>query len=600
MLSSATVKIASISALQSLFYRGDYDNFIAKTADIPFGAPAFDAKLVPEVIGALTFVGRLAEAEALYDGRNQFMRGSARIEARFFLGVGFCRHSDYARARKYLGLNFKSLKHRPSARERFFAYQGIAFYRYFCGRFRLALRYGQQSLAAAVSADFLYGKAFAYDLVGHCLVQVGDVPAGLEHLNQALGLAGALGNGGLAKGFAVSLACFQAQFGDRYPSAVKKLHSLLHNEHFSDSYSKASLLLELSRQQTLRGDLKAAKKTLDEACLPIYGTRHRRNGALLGLRYSVLWSEAGEPHQALHLVRSSLSELNTSVDLAIEMELRGMQARLLLELGQGVDESLQQRIRWLTRRTGGAVGLRILNRNGPVGGGLASTQDRLGNLLDGLKTAPQSAIASILESGYHGLLRRALSIQANQSGADFGGISGGVLIYDRGRTRYIEGTPSKLIFSLAQELARSELSKEELVARIWKYRYHPLRHDAVLYRAISRLRDLLEPEWVEATAAGYRIRPGIELRFARTTLVSRPALPPPPLPEDATARSELNWRQLKILRAVNPEQFLDVEHCRKLFRVSEITARRDLSQLVGLSYLTRVGKGRATKYTLKV
>jgi Fic family protein len=61
----------------------------------------------------------------------------------------------------------------------------------------------------------------------------------------------------------------------------------------------------------------------------------------------------------------------------------------------------------------------------------------------------------------------------------------------------------------------------------------------------------------------------------------------------------LNWRQMRILKLMKSRDFIDAEHCQKLFKVSEATARRDLAQLVRVSLLVRLGKGRAIKYIAK-
>jgi hypothetical protein len=175
-----------------------------------------------------------------------------------------------------------------------------------------------------------------------------------------------------------------------------------------------------------------------------------------------------------------------------------------------------------------------------------------------------------------------------------------VIIYDHGKIRYLKGVPPKLILTLAKQLSSgnaAEISKEDLVTRIWGYSYHPLKHDAILYRAVSRLRDWLEPGWIEATGTGYRLRHGVELKFGS----SHPTHQAPKQPAPVARRDpDLNWRQLKILRQIKSREFIDTDHCRKLFKVSEVTARRDLAHLVRLSMIARIGKGRAIKYKATV
>ena len=46
-------------------------------------------------------------------------------------------------------------------------------------------------------------------------------------------------------------------------------------------------------------------------------------------------------------------------------------------------------------------------------------------------------------------------------------------------------------------------------------------------------------------------------------------------------------------------EYIDAAMCRTIFETSEITASRDLAELLRLQFIDRVGKGRATKYRRK-
>jgi DeoR/GlpR family transcriptional regulator of sugar metabolism len=70
----------------------------------------------------------------------------------------------------------------------------------------------------------------------------------------------------------------------------------------------------------------------------------------------------------------------------------------------------------------------------------------------------------------------------------------------------------------------------------------------------------------------------------------------PDLPEEDRLLEKLNHRQLAILRKFRNKEFFDVQACKTLFKVSQITATRDLSGLHKLALIQRVGKGRATRY----
>ena len=72
-----------------------------------------------------------------------------------------------------------------------------------------------------------------------------------------------------------------------------------------------------------------------------------------------------------------------------------------------------------------------------------------------------------------------------------------------------------------------------------------------------------------------------------------------PEAEVALGTANLNSRQQKILRFLAQNEFIDTPKCQEIFETSEVTASRDLSALLRLSLIDRIGKGRATKYALR-
>jgi predicted HTH transcriptional regulator len=67
-----------------------------------------------------------------------------------------------------------------------------------------------------------------------------------------------------------------------------------------------------------------------------------------------------------------------------------------------------------------------------------------------------------------------------------------------------------------------------------------------------------------------------------------------------SVEQQLNDRQKKIIGQVLQEGFVTSGWCRKQFRVTYDTANRDLGKLSILGILERKGKGRSTKYVLRV
>src|SRR5262245_16681511 len=125
--------------IADIFYCGNYKSVLAATIDSRAG-DCGDEDL-PFVIGALTFRGRLQEAETLFRLRSAGFCPIARAAARFYLGVGYCRISEYERARGYFAQNLLDCRRRENPMDpvnpkiRFFAWQGVGFFRLFFGRY---------------------------------------------------------------------------------------------------------------------------------------------------------------------------------------------------------------------------------------------------------------------------------------------------------------------------------------------------------------------------------------------------------------------------------------------------------------------------------
>src|SRR5690606_28751909 len=102
-------------------------------------------------------------------------------------------------ARECFGANLRELRGKHGQKEQFYIYQGMAFYRYFCGRYRLSLHFASKAMASATQSQFTYGRVLASDLCGHLLVQTGNICEGLRTLKQASTLASQMGQSGLAE-----------------------------------------------------------------------------------------------------------------------------------------------------------------------------------------------------------------------------------------------------------------------------------------------------------------------------------------------------------------------------------------------------------------
>ena len=67
--------------------------------------------------------------------------------------------------------------------------------------------------------------------------------------------------------------------------------------------------------------------------------------------------------------------------------------------------------------------------------------------------------------------------------------------------------------------------------------------------------------------------------------------------QPVAAIAELNHRQMELISELACGNYIDIQWYVQRCGVSEVTAFRDLSALVKMGYLTRVGRARATRYT---
>jgi tetratricopeptide (TPR) repeat protein len=590
--------------LERLFYQGDYAAVLKLTVDAPKGESIRPSQL-SYVIASLTFLGRVGQGQLLFEQNESKMSVEARAAARCFLGSALCRQSEYRKALAHFIANLKVSKSTKNQRVQMFTYHGIAFYRYFCGRYPLALAAANKAYKAALKSNYIFGKFLVCDMIGHALIVTGQVSSGLKMLQEALHYSQAMGNGEDDDAVRISLACYHAEFGNSPDKDLATLQKFYDSLSPQDTYSQASLLLEIGRQLALRGKLNASQSALNQACRLIYSSGHRRQSVILNLRYAYNLMLSGEDHQALNLVRTAAKSFDPRVDKALELHVLGFEYRLKSTLGLTCDnDPLKKRIRDLTLHTGMGTARRILYRS-EVPGTITFLpgEDPLGDLYDRARSGNENCIGEILNSGYLGLLYTVLPIAPSNSILYFDLIPGSLLICHRGNLDFIRQGVSPSMRALIKKLIQGECSKKELIETVWGYKYDPLRHDSLIYPAISRLRLLLgeRGNWIEATQQGYRLSGQVQVRFHRSmnevdghpyTHTHTPAN------EDVSTLDVLNYRQIALLKKLKPDDFLDVQRYKKMFSISQITATRDLSALTALGILKRTGNGRATRYLM--
>lgn len=606
------------SETAAMFYCGRYQCVLAATIDNL--ATNLTPQNLPFVIGSLSFRGRLDEADTLYSLRSGSLSSESQIICQFYLGVGHCRNSNYERARKIFAANLRVAGKSGHPIAKFFGWQGAGFYWLLCGRYRRGYRAAQKAYAAAIEANFIYGKTLAADLMAHNQILPGEISKALRNFDLASGFATTLGDGGIRQAVEISRAIHSAQFGLNFHDDLDLLLKLLEECGDEDNYSRSRLFLEIGRLYTLHGNATAALDSLNKACRIIYGSENRRYRIILNLRYAYIQFLQGEPEQALNLVRNAYKELDRRADISLEFEVLGLEKLITSGMNMAAkdQESAVHRFALLESaqgRSGKTINFRITAReSGCPAKNLYPGDDPLGDILDLTTTNSNQAAARIIETEYWGLFYKLIPEARGRKMLFFDYVPGSILIFDRGNVEYVANHQSSVIRAIASELKAGTLTKQELIERIWGYTYQPLKHDSLIYRNISRFRALLgdRSDWILADDNGYRLGPGVDVHFHTHEFENRLARDissePAPGAESngqkknglvsSTLQAHLNFRQIEILGLFPTYDYIDVKICSDKFNVSEITARRDLASMTTEGLLVRSGKGRATKYAL--
>jgi tetratricopeptide (TPR) repeat protein len=540
------------------------------------------------LIASLSFLGRIDEAEDLWQIAKGRLSAFERARACFALALAGMRISRFKFARRFLRESLED----PECRGLAEVAQGLGVYHFYLGHFPRALKYARRARRRSLQAGDSYIHAFATDLVGHTLVQTGKRSAGIRLLEQARVLA-APGTGE-ADPFTPERLVYEAEVGIRPATIVEEL-SAEYAKISETSYTKADLALELARQLTLRGKWEAARALLDEESSAIYSFENRRQEATLQLRLAELSYRRGDAAGALHFLRAARRCLLRIADKFYELQILGLEHKVQRRLlgAEPAVESLA-RMAELSASHSSPIHRRIQARvNAAIASPELPGEDPLGDFLDSLALNPESACKQLLGT-------ECLGFWPELAGLEFGKIS--LTLFESGdwvacdaRGVWRSRAPlSAQAGAILRRLSHGVVGKEALAREVWRYDYHPLRHDPMIYAALAALRKALGQAavWLETRDNGWifhGLRMGSEIGREVAPTGDKAAISP-------SLDPELNWRQLRALGNFPAVGAWNIGEYRKNFHVSTMTAWRDLDGLVKKRYLLKIGHGRATAY----
>lgn len=591
----ATEKRPGETPLARQFFAGAYADIVRRTFDAAVDIPGSDLGFV---VGALTFVGRLEDAQICFEGRRGLGLDPRTVaSARFFIGLASARAGDFERAHRLLVQNVRARLREADSWSAAFVFQGLACHRYFTGRYRAAARHALRAQRAAHVAHFAYAQMLATDLRGHALAQVGQFRAAIALLEQAKVHSERVGFGMNAYAIECSIANYDAKHLAR-PAVLARIEALL-LRRAHDSYSKRALLAESAIQLALRGRASEAVAALDEADEDALRQDARRAKLtnLVARLHVLRWSRG--PAACAELVAQA-RELALEGDVALRAELLGFEAWAELRLGTAPSAALEELERLArTHEHYRARAVLAQLSPGPTRQ-QAFAEDELTPLLHAVGRGEGSFLQRLLALGLLGAVPELLGLVPGQRVHLLA--AEGVLLLESFGDVVQRAAPPRWCAALLRVLASGEGTKENIVAALWGLRaYRPERHDPLVRTTIHRLRSLLAPygHWIVVTDAGYGCSVPVHI-----TGVPEPADLDVPLVEgeapparrvEATSEGESNDARVlaKLTERAEP---LAVKQLSLSLGLSESTVLRALRLLLKKKRIVRMGHARSTRY----
>jgi hypothetical protein len=630
----------TVEYIQAQFYRGRFKEIIDQCVD---GAEVpITSKNLACVVGALAFVGRIEDAISLSRDKSCDLE-SDNFALRFYIGIGLVRQSRYDEGSKMLRESYKRFTRLSRARTfsepadtssqiqtaGFYVHQGLAFLRFFESRLFKARLHADRAWTYCLTVNFGFGQALAADLLGHVLVLSGKITRGMESLNRAAAIAFKLDNEALGFNIKSSLAYYRSRHGldgvgeisdlaQPQDHTLSNLKNLIKNYAPQDNFSLAAAQVELSRQFVIRGDWDASEILLQKASPIILAAKHSRHTARLHHRFAYNRYLFGDFSAALEYLDRAEKFVDHRFDLVERLSIQGLRLQILQEMvvnreaGLGDMDSkisqLQSEIKDLTAKTGLGIGRNILWRQGHSFTPTVQGDDPFGDLKSLTSTrggAGYNGILRIIAAGLYGFLNEYLRFGNGARVICLDLIPAESLVFDRGNVQRSRERFSQIMKSILIAVSKNAVTKTQLIETYWGFSYHPTRHDPMLYAVINRIRRALgsRGKWLLVDGQSYRLETGVRVFVYEHQIINQA---PRGLNMDSAAKeltssqsetSDLNYRQLAILDALQRERYITAQWCVEKFEISRITAGRDLGQLCSLGLLVRHGRARVTSYS---
>lgn len=554
-------------------------------------------------LGALVFLGRHAEARALYQRVHAELSVSDSVVANFHMGISYTRTSEYAKAKAFFAANIRLLrKERLETVERFFVYQGLSFFHFFFSQHRKSQFHadrGYSFLVTRTDAPPLL-KALSLDIQGHNLIQLGHMHRGLRRLNEALIVCKKSKLEDLADGIEDSILSYRSEISVNANESEANLQRKLSTISRRNDYTTAEVILQITKLKVLQGKFTEANNFLINHFEYIFENENKRKIAIANSILGKILIHRGQYLEAISILRVAKQNLDEKTDLSLLLPVLGLDVEALQLLGQP-SEVAKEKLNDIVRKSDRYINKRIEQRLHASSNDFALTEDALGNLFDLVAKQDPRAMPKILDNGILYLIPCYYRLRPGKS----------YLIIDESLGYDFLVTPEEIVPTqgsltrkqrqLIQLLSQGKQSKQDLVEKIWGYRYSPERHDPLIYSAIARTRKTLRAQanWIETDADRYAFSTDVEvISVVPTSKIEK--LPTTQLEEKIPSESlsmGLNYRQINAVDSYSG-RFLSANEYAKIWNITRMTAYRDLNQLCEMSHAKVTGRGRSTRYLI--
>lgn len=564
-------------------------------------------------IGGLVFTGQHQKARILYKEHYKKLKPEDKIIAGFHIGISHVRTSEYALAKKYFIENLIILRtKKQTSMASFFAYQGFSFYRYFFSQHKKSQKWAERGYVFLLNdkKTFPLLMALSMDIQGHNQIQLGRIHLGLSLLIDALNISKKNQLSNLYSEIEVSLNVYKSEFDDKPKEQIENLKSLLKQNESKNDYSHSSLVLQVAKLYLLLGNFKSANDFITSHYEVIYKNENKRYIAALNTLISHLLYKKGQFIEALSVAKIARRNLDEKIDMSLILPILNLEIKILKQLHKDTSP-LMEYGEDLAKKIDRQLNLKVFNRNKDKALKTVVGEDKLGDLIDRLYTNDEEALNYVFKNELLGLLPRYFKISPGTKTLLLLEDKKHLIIFDLEDINHIPKLTRIQILFL-KNLSSKGVSKQELIENVWGYEYDPLRHDSLIYTTVARLKKILgrKKHWIVSEENEYFLRDDVQVLFKSTKLHKNETKKNTEFPnalKDKNLRSksntnltharELNYRQIQLL-SDPPERHLSVSDYAKLWNVTRMTSLRDLNVLCNLGYVTKSGRGKATRYLI--